>query len=43
MEQQRSLHPALRQAFNNLYGYTSDEEGIRHPLLDNPAVQARYS
>ena len=29
------LHPALRGAFDKLYGYTSDEEGIRHPLIEN--------
>ena len=28
------LHPALKSAFNSLYGYTSDAEGIRHALLD---------
>jgi hypothetical protein len=27
------LHPALRNAFNSLYGYTSDAQGIRHALL----------
>ncbi len=27
-------HPALKEAFSNLYGYTSDEQGIRHALLD---------
>ena len=27
-------HPALKAAFKKLYGYTSDEQGIRHPLLD---------
>lgn len=27
-------HSALREAFSRLYGYTNDEEGIRHPLLD---------
>ena len=27
-------HPALKKAFKNLYGYTSDEQGIRHALLD---------
>ena len=26
-------HPALKTAFDKLYGYTSDEEGIRHSLL----------
>ena len=28
------LHPALRKAFSELYGYTSDEQGIRHSRLD---------
>ena len=27
-------HPALKEAFSKLYGYTSDEQGIRHSLLD---------
>lgn len=27
------LHPALEQAFNNLYGYTSDKDGVRHSLM----------
>ena len=27
-------HAALRTAFDKLYGYTSDEKGIRHSLLD---------
>ena len=31
-----SLHPALEKAFSSLYGYTSDAEGIRHALLDEP-------
>lgn len=33
------LHPALCKAFSNLYGYTSDEAGIRHALTDAPEVQ----
>jgi hypothetical protein len=28
------LHPALRKSFDALYGYTSDEQGVRHALLD---------
>lgn len=28
------IHPALKKAFSNLYGYTSNEGGIRHGLLD---------
>lgn len=30
-------HPALKEAFSKLYGYTSDEQGIRHALLDKPS------
>ena len=36
LKQEEALHPALRQGFSNLYGYTSDEQGIRHALIDNP-------
>lgn len=40
------LHPALKEAFNKLYGYTSDESGIRHSLSDDGRVvdqaDARY-
>jgi hypothetical protein len=32
------LHAALKKAFASLYGYTSDAEGIRHALLDEPTV-----
>ena len=34
MERQGSLHPCLKEAFTKLYEYTSDEQGIRHALLD---------
>ena len=30
LEEASSLHPALKQAFSKLYGYTSDEDGVRH-------------
>lgn len=33
------LHPALKKAFSNLYGYTSDADGIRHKLLDESTVK----
>ena len=29
-----SVHPALNEGFGNLYGYTSNEQGVRHALLD---------
>jgi len=32
------LHSALEGAFDKLYGYTSDEEGIRHSLLEEPEL-----
>ncbi len=28
------LHTALREGFSNLYGYTSDESGIRYGLTE---------
>jgi AbiJ-like protein len=33
------LHPALSSAFDKLYGYTSDAQGIRHALLDSGNLQ----
>jgi hypothetical protein len=30
----KPLHPAFEQAFHKLYGYTSDEGGIRHSLAE---------
>ena len=32
-------HKALKEGFEKLYGYTSDEQGIRHPLLDRSASE----
>jgi len=32
------LHPTLEHAFEKLYGYTSDEGGIRHALMDQPNI-----
>ena len=34
LEKGQTLHPALKEAFQKLYGYTSNEQGIRHALLD---------
>ena len=31
-------HRALKEAFSKLYGYTSDEQGIRHALLTSSAA-----
>jgi hypothetical protein len=38
LEQEIDLHPALSRSFNSLYGYTSDEGGIRHALMDAEVV-----
>ena len=38
LEDEIDLHPALRTAFSNLYGYTSDEGGIRHALTEAEKV-----
>lgn len=38
MESEIGMHPALAKAFDNLYGYTSDEEGIRHAILESASV-----
>ena len=32
------LHGALKAAFSQLYGYTSDKDGIRHGLLDESNI-----
>ena len=34
LEKRGSLHPALKEALTRLYGFTSDEQGVRHALLD---------
>jgi hypothetical protein len=34
LEATSQVHGALKQGFLRLYGYTSDEQGVRHALLD---------
>ena len=36
VEKNIAFHPALKKAFGHLYGYTSDADGIRHSLLEQP-------
>jgi hypothetical protein len=39
------MHPALKTGLDKLYGYTSDEDGIRHPILEEANVdetEARF-
>lgn len=40
LETKGRLHPALRDAFSKLYGYTSDADGIRHAMLEEPNLSA---
>jgi len=45
LEQDHKLHPALKRGFSSLYGYTSNEGGIRHAMLDEPdldSADAKY-
>jgi hypothetical protein len=35
LEGKGAVHPALKKGFSAIYGFTSDEKGIRHALLDN--------
>ncbi|MFA6186439.1 MAG: hypothetical protein WC770_04395 [Phycisphaerae bacterium] len=35
-EEKANIHPALKKSLSELYGYTSDEDGIRHAILDEP-------
>ena len=32
------LHPAFKAALSSMYGFTSDAEGVRHALLDEPTL-----
>ncbi len=39
------IHGALKEGFSRLYGFTSDEDGIRHAIMDQPSVgfaEAKY-
>ena len=43
LQESVGLNPALKRAFSNLYGFTCDEQGIRHSLVFNeePKVTER--
>lgn len=39
LDEKLSIHPALKKGFLSIYGYTSDEGGIRHAMLvDSPTI-----
>jgi hypothetical protein len=39
LEQRGHLHGGLKAAFSSLYGYSSDEEGVRHALVFGDEAQ----
>lgn len=40
IEKKGKLHGAMKNAFLSLYGYTSDANGIRHALMEEPNLTA---
>src|SRR5690606_3218264 len=38
LEKRQPLHPALREGILRIYGYTSDEEGVRHAMQEEPDI-----
>lgn len=45
LTEKANLHGALRSAFEKLYGFTSDDNGIRHAMIDDPSAgidEAKY-
>jgi hypothetical protein len=39
LEKDHQLHGALKSGFSSIYGYTSDEGGIRHAMMDDPNLK----
>lgn len=35
LEKDKRIHAGLKAGFGSIYGYSSDEQGIRHPLVDD--------
>ncbi len=38
LEKQSLIHPALKSSLSSLYGYSSDADGIRHAMLEEPTL-----
>lgn len=38
LEKRRRVHTALKDAWLKLYGYTSDEHGLRHAMTEDPDI-----
>lgn len=39
VEQKHGFHPALKDGLLKIYGYTSNEEGVRHAMQDSPDLR----
>lgn len=38
LDRDGSVHPALKDAWLKMYGYTSDEHGLRHAMTEDPDI-----
>lgn len=38
LEESARIHKGLKAGFSSIYGFSSDEKGIRHPLIDDNAA-----
>lgn len=38
LDKKLKLHPAFKDGMVKFYGFTSDQDGIRHPILDEPNI-----
>jgi hypothetical protein len=38
LEKSGHVHAALKEAWSKMYGYTSDQGGLRHAMLDEPEI-----
>jgi len=38
LEKQERIHRALKKGLSAIYGYTSDQGGIRHAMLEEPNI-----
>lgn len=43
LESTGNLHKALKEGWKKIYGYTSDGDGIRHPLMDEPNLNSELA
>ena len=39
IERNGKIHPSLKKGFSNIYGYTSNDDGIRHALMEESNLE----